>query len=206
MSDHHTAGPLRHHADKHVTVPTKPGSQIGILGDCFVCKMSTGQHTPRRRHKRPPHRKPRQLRGMTHKHSPRPCHNAHHPTPHKRPRQRNTIAQSAGHPGANSPPNTPMQRTSAHSAHTAERDHHPVPRDPHGDLPSSQSHGPSDRSPDRNEQHQPALRHHPAHPPPHTRDPTRFTARMWRSAPAPTRRSCGPRRRRTRSPSPCATG
>jgi hypothetical protein len=45
MSDHHTAGPLRHHSDKHFTVPTKPGSQIGILGDGFVRKMSAGQHT-----------------------------------------------------------------------------------------------------------------------------------------------------------------
>jgi predicted RNA binding protein YcfA (HicA-like mRNA interferase family) len=44
MSDHHTAGSLRHHADKNVTVPTKPGSQIGILGDGFVRKMSAGQH------------------------------------------------------------------------------------------------------------------------------------------------------------------
>lgn len=45
MSDHHTAGPLRHHADKNVTVPTKPGSQIGILGDGFVRKMSAGQQS-----------------------------------------------------------------------------------------------------------------------------------------------------------------
>ncbi|MGH7869350.1 MAG: hypothetical protein ACREP9_17365 [Candidatus Dormibacteraceae bacterium] len=43
MSDHHTAGSLRHHADKNVTVPTKPRSQIGILGDGFVRKMSAGQ-------------------------------------------------------------------------------------------------------------------------------------------------------------------
>jgi len=32
------------------------------------------------------------------------------------------------------------------------------------DLLSNQSDGPSDRSPDRNEQHQAALEHHPAHP------------------------------------------
>ena len=45
MSDHHTAGSLRHHADKNVTVPIKPGSQIGILGDSFVRKMSAGQQS-----------------------------------------------------------------------------------------------------------------------------------------------------------------
>lgn len=47
MSDHHTAGPPRHHAHKHITVPAKLGSQIGILGDGFVRKMSAGQQGTR---------------------------------------------------------------------------------------------------------------------------------------------------------------
>jgi len=44
MPDHRAVQPRRHHADNNVTMPTKPGSQIGILDECFVCKISARQH------------------------------------------------------------------------------------------------------------------------------------------------------------------
>ena len=37
--------PRRHDADEHVTVLTNLGSQIGILGEGFVCKMSADQQS-----------------------------------------------------------------------------------------------------------------------------------------------------------------
>ena len=54
----------------------------------------------RRGHKRPPDRKPRQLRRMTHKHSPWSCHNAQHltsATPSKTNTPRTGHAQSTDH-------------------------------------------------------------------------------------------------------------
>jgi hypothetical protein len=44
MSDDRAMQPLRHYADNHVTVPTNPGFQIGILGEGFVGKIRVLAH------------------------------------------------------------------------------------------------------------------------------------------------------------------